>query len=326
VTGSALRFDGKEAADMFCSTIIPTVNRPTLARSVCSVLNQEFNHDNFEVIIVNDSGNPLPPEEWQQSARVKVISTNARERSVARNVGAAIAQGKYLHFLDDDDWMLSGALESFWQVSLTHKDAVLLFGSSQLIDRDEHLLCQLHHNWVGNKWAVPMLTGEWIAIEAYIIKAQTFFEIGGFNPHISTCEERDVCRRLALRGDFAGTSAVVSYHILGETNSTTDYGRLPADLLKSKELMLNEAGAFARLITSAQDSYWYGRIIRAYVASVFWNLKHKMPFTAASRTAHAIGGLVLAGPRLFSVKFWQAVSKPYVSKSYVYSDDVKYVH
>ena len=83
---------------MFCSTIIPTVNRPTLSRAVHSVLNQEFDRDDFEVIVVNDSGKQLPDAEWQKSDQVRVINTNRCKLSVARNTGAAIAKGRYLHF------------------------------------------------------------------------------------------------------------------------------------------------------------------------------------------------------------------------------------
>jgi len=45
---------------MFSSTIIPTVNRATLAKAVCSVLDQSFSNADFEVIVVNDSGQLLP--------------------------------------------------------------------------------------------------------------------------------------------------------------------------------------------------------------------------------------------------------------------------
>src|SRR5688572_30916233 len=101
---------------MFSSTIIPTVGRDTLARAVHSVLSQSSEKCDFEVIVVNDSGKPLPQQEWQSSTRVQVINTNRRERSVARNTGAALARGKYLHFLDDDDWLFPDALCHFWQL------------------------------------------------------------------------------------------------------------------------------------------------------------------------------------------------------------------
>lgn len=70
---------------MFSSTIIPTIGRAILPRAVHSVLNQEFDADDFEVIVVNDSGKPLPEEEWQKSSRVRMIETQRREWCAARN-------------------------------------------------------------------------------------------------------------------------------------------------------------------------------------------------------------------------------------------------
>src|SRR5688500_14656882 len=102
---------------MFASTIIPTIGRSKLSRAVTSVLNQSFTDDDFEIIVVNDSGHPLPQASWQQSARVRVLNTQRRERSVARNTGAAVAHGKYLHFLDDDDWLCSDAVQKWWELA-----------------------------------------------------------------------------------------------------------------------------------------------------------------------------------------------------------------
>ena len=119
---------------MFSSTIIPTINRSSLSRTVYSVLEQNFTVEDFEVIVVNDSGKPLPDMEWQHSERVHILNTNRRERSVARNAGAAIAKGRYLHFLDDDDILLSGALDALWRLDQEHSDAVWLYGSYRSVD------------------------------------------------------------------------------------------------------------------------------------------------------------------------------------------------
>jgi glycosyltransferase involved in cell wall biosynthesis len=119
---------------MFCSIIIPTIGRDTLARAVASVLNQTLTADSFEVIIVNDSGRPLPPAAWQQHEQVRVLTTNRHERSVARNAGAAIAKGRYLGFLDDDDWLLPDALSHFWELAQQKPTAVWLYGGIQIVD------------------------------------------------------------------------------------------------------------------------------------------------------------------------------------------------
>ena len=86
--------------DVFVSTIIPTIGRETLSSAVQSVIDQQPSSAEFEIIVVNDSGQPLPKMIWIDTPNLQIIDTNHRERSVARNTGAAIARGKYLHFLD----------------------------------------------------------------------------------------------------------------------------------------------------------------------------------------------------------------------------------
>jgi len=52
------------APSVFVSYIIPTIGRSSLNVAVKSVLEQDFQRDEIEVIVVNDSGTPLPPEDW----------------------------------------------------------------------------------------------------------------------------------------------------------------------------------------------------------------------------------------------------------------------
>src|SRR5262245_24367636 len=134
---------------MFCSTIIPTVGRRTLSRAVESILQQKIPHGEFEILVVNDSGMPLQSAAWQSSDRVQIIQPNRRERSLARNLGAAIAKGNYLHFLDDDDWLAPDAYQHFWELSQA-SNAKWLYGITQLVDRQGRLTIRLRHGLKGN--------------------------------------------------------------------------------------------------------------------------------------------------------------------------------
>ena len=138
---------------MFCSVIIPTIGRASVARTIYSVLDQDFTADTYEVIVVNDSGKPLPAANWQQSERVQVITTNQRERCVARNAGAAIAKGKYLCFLDDDDWLLPNALDHFWNLARQAGDAAWLYGGIQIVDETGTRLAEVNSGLNGNCFA-----------------------------------------------------------------------------------------------------------------------------------------------------------------------------
>lgn len=298
---------------MFCSTIIPTIGRPELSQAVCSVLNQTFKAADFEVIVVNDSGHPLPNADWQQSDRVRVIQTNQRERSVARNTGAAIAQGEYLHFLDDDDWLLPDSLESFWKLACT-SDAVWLYGGAQLVDISSDQEVVLHLNLQGNCF-IQTIAGEWIPLQASLIRADTFFAVGGFNPLMTQGEDRELSQRFALEGDFSYTDATVAV-ILREGERTSKYPLGTKQTRREREKVLNQPHAFSRLRASAGSSYWQGRLCRTYVASTIWNLQHKQPFLATSRAVFGLLGFILAGHHIFVPAFWLAIIRSHTSGGY----------
>ena len=287
---------------MFCSTIIPTVGRSTLPRAVCSVLEQDFHADDFEVIVINDSGQPLPEMDWQRSPRVRVIDTNHRERSVARNTGAAIATGTYLHFLDDDDLILPGALQAFWKLAQT-TNAAWLYGSYQSVDNDGNLVHEFHPEVGGNIFAL-LVAGESIPFQASLLKTQQFYAAGMFDPKITGVEDRDLGRRMALAGDVAKTPAVVAQIRVGLVGSTTDWSRLAGDDRWGREKALNEQSAFSRLWASAESSYLHGRVSRAYLASLVWNLQHQNMLIAASR---AVSVLAFTGQYFLTADYWRGL-------------------
>jgi glycosyltransferase involved in cell wall biosynthesis len=95
------------------SVVIPTFNRPQfLPRAVESALTCQG--EDVEVIVVPNG----PDTSWQQSlvhwkfdSRVRISPIETAHGNVARNHGMALARGKYLRFLDDDDFLLPSARE-----------------------------------------------------------------------------------------------------------------------------------------------------------------------------------------------------------------------
>ena len=305
---------------MFCSTIIPTIGRTSLTTAVNSVLNQVFDHSQHEIIVVNDSGQPLFEASWQHSDIVRVIHTNRQNRSIARNSGAAIARGQYLHFLDDDDWILPDAFRYFWELAHS-SNAAWLYGAFRLVDNAGERITDIHPAEKGN-CSIQLMAWEWLPLQASLISSKAFSEVGGFAPLdtlLGGFEDVDISRQVSLLYDTAYTDRLVAVIRIGEIGSTTDYIGMFRQNRQSRERTLENSVAFRRLRDSArsiqyQSSYWHGKVVYYYLASMKWNVRRGRISTAASRLRYAILALILVGKRLISPAFWKGLTRPHYSR------------
>lgn len=96
------------------SVIIPVFNVENyLERCLKSVINQNFK--NIEIIIINDGSTDKSFDICKQFAesdkRIILISQKNRGVSAARNAGINISTGKYLSFVDSDDFIAPDMIE-----------------------------------------------------------------------------------------------------------------------------------------------------------------------------------------------------------------------
>jgi len=289
---------------MLCSTIIPTVNRPSLERAVKSVLAQDLDPTEHEIIVVNDSGNPLPPAAWLAGPMVTIINTNRRERSVACNTGAAVAAGKYLKILHDDDYLFPGALRALTDLA-EQTGCAWVYGALNRVDNDDVFMSLDQPQVKGNLLAL-LLGGECLHPGASLINREAFFRVGGFDPLLKVREDYDLECRLALAGDFAGTEHVVVGVRIGRTGSTTRWERVTLEHRMVREKTLDAAGALTRISASiAGDPHLGGRVARAYLFSAGLNLRARRFFTSCSRLCTLFR---VSAPYLVKPQFWQGTT------------------
>ena len=99
----------------FFSVIIPLYNREkTIERAIRSVLNQTF--QNFEIIVVDDcssdTSSDIVKRLIEKDSRIIYLRNDVNsERCISRNLGIKASQGKYICFLDSDDYHLPFHLE-----------------------------------------------------------------------------------------------------------------------------------------------------------------------------------------------------------------------
>lgn len=97
----------------FFSVIIPTYNRAKyIKKAIESVLNQTFS--DFELIIADDASTDNTKEIVSSIKDSRIIyfkNEKNLERCITRNKGIQMAKGKYIAFLDSDDYHLPNHLE-----------------------------------------------------------------------------------------------------------------------------------------------------------------------------------------------------------------------
>lgn len=121
----------------FFSVIIPAYNRAhILPKTIESVTSQTF--DSYEVIVVDDGSKDNTAEVVKalNNPKVRYIYQKNAERSAARNNGARNALGKYVCFLDSDDFYLKDHLQVLYNhISKNNFDKALYFVECQLLQK-----------------------------------------------------------------------------------------------------------------------------------------------------------------------------------------------
>lgn len=91
------------------SVIVPVYNvAPYLRKCVDSLLTQDLAAEEYEIILVDDGstdGSGQICDELANKPSIRVIHQANGGLSAARNAGLAVAEGKYVQFVDSDDYL-----------------------------------------------------------------------------------------------------------------------------------------------------------------------------------------------------------------------------
>lgn len=295
-----------ENYELSISTIIPTVGRSSLSKAIKSTLEQDAPNVFSEVVVVNDSGQPLENLSDEYSGRLRVISTGGARtgQTAARNLGAQHARGDFLHFLDDDDWMHSGAFEAFRATHRNCPEAKWLYGTIRRVTREGEPYDILPTDVEGNVLA-ETISGEWMPLQATLIHRDLFNEVGGFDPFFVVSEDIDLLFRLGLTEDLVRVPHVVCTYSLGNDQSATQRERGDEYRAKAYEKLFDLPGSTGRAIGSAQTPYLSGQVMRQYLISLRRNVRQGQVSKAIQRLASATR--TLAGIHVFDGLFWRAL-------------------
>jgi len=227
-----LSSSGDSSGTPLVSVVIPAYRcAQYIAQGVASVFDQSFK--NLELIVVND-GSPdtslLESELERYRQKIRYLKQQSRGPSAARNAGIQEARGKYVAFLDGDDYWRPGHLSKlmtlFQQNSaleLAYCDCILLKNEkldARYFDLQAQAAVVNFDSILVEDSAIPTST--------VVASREALLRVGLFDESIRRCEDFDLWLRLAFQG------APMAYHTDAEVVHRVNDAGLSANSLAMK--------------------------------------------------------------------------------------------
>lgn len=184
------------------SVIIPTYGRSDcLERAIKSVLMQTYS--NIEVIVVDDNGlrteqqkkTELILHSYRNQTNIRYIPHEINKGGcAARNTGVKYSKGKYVAFLDDDDWYLPKYVQNMVKV-MREEDTRSVYMPYAYCDINNKVICPkketINHRLSGRIFN-QVLAGK-CSISIFFIAERTLMkEIGYFDEELKGFQDADV--------------------------------------------------------------------------------------------------------------------------------------
>lgn len=112
------------------SVIIPVYNVENyLSECLDSIINQSLN--DIEIICINDGSTDnslkILQDYEKRDNRIRVINQKNSGLGATRNVGLSLSEGKYVYFMDSDDYLELSTLEELYHLAETNSLDIVLF-------------------------------------------------------------------------------------------------------------------------------------------------------------------------------------------------------
>lgn len=294
------------------SVIVPAHNEaehlPALFQSLASLA---FPAEQMEVIVV-DHESTDDTAEIAERAGATVIRKHGGTISSVRNAGAKAARGEILAFLDadctvDEEWLMR-ALPHF------EDSGVGAVGSYHLVP--SHPPTWVRRTLQKQIEARPRIVqATWLPSGNMFVRRIAFWECGGFDETLLTCEDVDLCYRLARRYKIVADSRIRCWHH-GEPKTLWEVFR--KELWRGRD---NFTGAFRHGLSSSElpslllPIYVVGAVLSVLASLPLWVVDPQAARWWFVGSIAALTGPLLAVSLLLSAK---AESLKYVFPFIVY--------
>ena len=196
------------------SVITRTKNRPDFLReAIRSVAGQTY--PNIELVVVNDGGencSSLVQEEATGAIKqfhYEHLASNIG-RSAAANVGLKFSQGKFIIFLDDDDFFETYHISSLYEHLKSHKEAIAAYSAVRCINEKNETV----HIFEEEYDPIQLCIGNFIPIHSLLFNSDALTKGCLFDEDLVFCEDWDFWIQLQQQGHFSFSPSITATYRL----------------------------------------------------------------------------------------------------------------
>ena len=193
------------------SVIITTCNGDNrLCRAIRSVISQTY--DNIEIIVVDDNGEATEGQIKTEKLLREFIASNTisyikhdvnRNGAVARNTGFKQSRGKYIAFLDDDDYYMPTRIEKM--VSAMSSSDVSAVYSDVFFFYNNRIESEMKAKRSGFTAEELMIYGSLLGTGSNIfVKRESYEKLGGFDETFNRYQDLEFMIRVLEKGNIVG--------------------------------------------------------------------------------------------------------------------------
>lgn len=196
---------------MLFSVIVPVYNKADVVwRALKSVAAQTLT--DYELIVIDDGSTDdssekirafMESDDWIRTGKkLKFVRQRNAGASAARNVGCREASGRYLAMLDADDEWMPHHLQDLSAVIREHPSAKVI--STNSISSNGECRCTISSTVITSFNVFDFPYGRYpMNSDTIAIDRATFVRSGGYDPHFTYYEDRELYFRLSeMVGDF----------------------------------------------------------------------------------------------------------------------------
>ena len=226
------------------SIVVPIYNSEKfLSNCIESILNQNF--QDYELLLINDGSTDSSLsicQKYFESNRnkIKLFNNNNYGCSISRNFGIEKAQGKYIVFIDSDDWIEKDMLYDMYQLAEKEESDVVLSGAFyEYIDEKISIVSipektEESFFWFKDKNLVSMICSKLWRLD--LIKEKNI----RFNPKIKLAEDFVFNVSVLLEAKKISVLGKADYHYVLHDNNSVFNVENRKDIFKAQEIIYNK--------------------------------------------------------------------------------------